>query len=105
MNLRDRANRMAGQWASRRARRVAYRQRTLLVANHWEGSVQQFYHFFLGYFMPVCTWLRDHPDTTIAVRDCGPMNPWFALLPEDVDVEIIPPEAHCTSSWAIAWPT
>jgi hypothetical protein len=70
---------------------MAYRRRTLIIADHWDGSVQQFYHFLLGYYLPLCGWLREHPGTPIAVRDCGPMNPWFDLLSEHRDVEIIQP--------------
>lgn len=91
MTLRDFANRVHGAAASRRVAREGYRARTLLVANHWDGSVQQFYHFMLGYFMPVCEWLDRHPGTAITVRDCGPMNTWWEVLRETTDIDVVPP--------------
>lgn len=74
-----------------RQRNRAYRARTLLVANHWDGSVQQFYHFFLGYYLPVCQWMKDHPGQPVVVRDCGPMNVWFEALQDNHELEIVPP--------------
>ena len=62
-----------------------------MLANNWDGSVQQFYHFLLGYYMPLNIWLDKTGATKIAVRDCGPMNPWFELLTDRIDIEIIPP--------------
>lgn len=91
MSLRDRINQTAGKWASQRTNRKAYRSRVLLIANHWDGSVQQFYHFLLGYLMPVAIWVRDHPGHAITLRGCGPMDPWLALAAERVDIDIIPP--------------
>lgn len=91
MSLRSRVNEVAGSWASRRAARAAYRQRTLLVADHWEGSVQQFYHFLLGYLMPVALWLDAHPSASITLRTCGPMDPWIELAMEKADIELMPP--------------
>jgi len=41
--------------------------------------------------MPLCLWLDKTGADKIAVRDCGPMNPWFELLTEQVDIEVIPP--------------
>jgi hypothetical protein len=62
-----------------------------VLANNWDGSVQQFYHFLLGYYMPLCLWLDKTGATKIAVRDCGPMNPWFEMLKDRVNIEIMPP--------------
>jgi len=69
------------------------RSRTLVVANHWDGSVQQFYHFMLGYFFPLCVWLEKTQVSRISVRDCGPMNHWFETLGDHVDVQIVKPGA------------
>ena len=87
------------QWANRkivdlqewRATRRARRDRILVVADHWDGSVQVFYHFLLGYFAPLALWLRRTGASRIAVRDCGPMNVWFESLSDEVDVQIIKP--------------
>lgn len=91
MTLRNFGNRMHGAFASWRVAREGYRARTLLVANHWDGSVQQFYHFMLGYFLPLCEWLDRHPGTPITVRDCGPMNIWWEVLRETNDIDVVPP--------------
>ena len=72
-------------------RRRSYRDRTLVVSNHWDGSVQVFYHFLLGYFAPLTVWLRSTGTKRIAVRDCGPMNQWFDFLYPHVDVQIVKP--------------
>lgn len=61
-------------------RRSAYKERVFVVSNHWDGSVQVFYHFLLRYFAPITIWLRKDGSKRIAVRDCGPMNQWFDLL-------------------------
>ena len=63
--------------------------RTVLVPNQWNGSVQQYYHFLLGYLAPVFAWSRKNPGKAFAVRDCGPMNRWFELLRPQWDVEVM----------------
>lgn len=63
--------------------------RVALVPNQWSGSVQQYYHFLLGYLAPILAWLDRSGATQITVRDCGPMNRWFEALPASVDVEIM----------------
>ena len=87
------------QWANRkivdlqvwRATRRARRDRVLVVADHWDGSVQVFYHFLLGYFAPLARWLQQTGVSRVAVRDCGPMNVWFDSLPGNLDVQIVKP--------------
>lgn len=64
-------------------------ERVVLIPNQWNGSVQQYYHFLLGYLAPIFHWTAANPDKQIAVRDCGPMNRWFELLPPSTDVEIM----------------
>jgi len=63
--------------------------RTVLIPNQWNGSVQQYYHFLLGYLAPIFEWTAKNPGREIAVRDCGPMNRWFDLLKPECDVEIM----------------
>ena len=63
----------------------------MLVPAQWQGSVEHFYHFFFGYFMPAALWLEKNPVPRIAVRDSGPMNPWFELLSPRTMVDFIPP--------------
>lgn len=87
--------RFANEWLVRiqihRQRRRAYKSRCLVVSNHWDGSVQVFYHFLLGYLLPLARWITHAHPPAIAVRDCGPMNSWFDVLPGPVDVQIIQP--------------
>jgi hypothetical protein len=74
----------------------------LLVPRNWGGSVQTFYHFLLGYFLPVTLWLERGGMSSIVLRDCGPMNAWFDLLPPDAEVEIVQPGvalAAVTGKW------
>lgn len=64
-------------------------QRFALVPNQWSGSVQQYYHFLLGYLAPIVLWQSKSQVRKITVRDCGPMNRWFGVLPENLDVEVM----------------
>lgn len=63
----------------------------MLVPAQWNGSVQHFYHFFFGYLMPVRIAQERLRLTEFAVRDCGPMNPWFDLLPQGTELEFMSP--------------
>lgn len=67
--------------------------RVLLVPNQWDGSVQEYYHFLLGYLGPVLVWLERHPGAPIAMRDCGPMQPWIDTLLGKENLEILNPGA------------
>jgi hypothetical protein len=89
--LRQGINRLVGGLQSQRSNKERYKDRTLVLANHWDGSVQQFYHFFLGYYMPLSLWLDSRRATKISVRDCGPMNIWFDQLTNSIDLELVPP--------------
>jgi Glycosyltransferase 61 len=66
-------------------------QETMLVPAQWSGSVEHFYHFFFGYFMPLVLWQEKTGSTEFTVRDCGPMNSWFELLKEGSQPRYIPP--------------
>ena len=61
----------------------------VLIPNQWNGSVQQYYHFLLGYLAPIHRWITQHPGKRIAVRDCGPMNRWFDIFRPETDIEIM----------------
>jgi len=90
---RAEANRRHARLVVRRARRAERAKgidATLVLADHWSGSVQQFYHFLLGYLGPTALWLRQRPDRRIWMRDCGPMNPWLEAVRPDVTVEVVP---------------
>ena len=90
-NLRAWANRKLVDLQVWRAKRQAYNDRVLVVADHWDGSVQVFYHFLLGYFAPLAAWVQRTGNSRLFVRDCGPMNVWFKNLSDQVDVQIIKP--------------
>ena len=57
----------------------------------WQGSVEHFYHFLLGYFVPLVLWQDKTGETTFTVRDCSPMNAWFELLHPDTHLNYIAP--------------
>lgn len=47
------------------------------------GPIQNFYHFFSGYFVPLYWHRMNNPKQTIAVMAVTPFNHWFDLLPGD----------------------
>lgn len=89
--LRAWANRKLVDLQVWRAKRRAYNDRVLVVADHWDGSVQVFYHFLLGYFAPLAAWVQRTGSSRLLVRDCGPMNAWFESISDQLDVQIIKP--------------
>ena len=90
-SFRDQANKWIGAAQSRRSQNKSFNDRTLVLADNWDGSVQQFYHFFFGYYIPLNLWLDKTKAAKIALRDCGPMNPWLELLLDKTSIEVIPP--------------
>lgn len=66
-------------------------ERVMVVPATWQGSVEHFYHFFLGYFMPLVLWQERTDTMTFTVRDCGPMNPWFELTRPNTDLDFMTP--------------
>jgi hypothetical protein len=66
-------------------------ERIMVVPAQWQGSVEHFYHFFLGYFMPLVLWQERTGTMAFTLRDCGPMNPWFSLLRPGTDIAYIQP--------------
>ena len=73
------------------AKRRPKKARVLLVPDQWSGSVQEYYHFILGYLSPVMLWIDRNPGKPLAMRDCGPMNPWLDLLLHRSDLQIMTP--------------
>jgi hypothetical protein len=66
-------------------------RRVLLLPNQASGSVEHFYHFLFGYLCPMVLWIERSGATRVTVRDCGPMTPWFDVLPPGVDVDVVAP--------------
>ena len=66
-------------------------ERVMVVPATWQGSVEHFYHFFLGYFMPLVLWQERTGTMAFTVRDCGPMNPWFELVRPGTDLDFMTP--------------
>lgn len=64
-------------------------QRILAVPNNI-SSVERYFHFLMGYFVPLVWWIDRTGTRRVTVRDCGPMNAWFDLLRPSIDVEVIP---------------
>ena len=54
------------------------------------GSPEHFYHFLLSYFLPLDDYLSRHKPARVVLRDCGPMNAWFEMLPPGTTREIAP---------------
>jgi len=67
----------------------SHSDRILLVPNQWNGSVEHYYHFLLGYLMPAWLEIQRKNLNFVTVRDCGPMNRWFEPLATRVDLEIM----------------
>ena len=66
-------------------------KRVMAVPANWQGTPDRFYHFLLGYLVPLLIWQEKTGDIDITVRDCGPHNPWFELLRPQTSVEFLPP--------------
>lgn len=66
-------------------------QRPMLVPATWQGSVEHFYHFLLGYFVPLVRWQEQTGEMEFSVRDCGPMNPWFTLMRPGSNIDLMTP--------------
>lgn len=47
----------------------------LAIRNN-DGSVEHYYHFLLGYLLPLCTYLSQQSEEreVLLVRECGPLN-------------------------------
>lgn len=88
--MREFINRSIGATQSKIAQRQTYKSQTLVLSNNWDGSVQQFYHFLLGYLLPLSVWLDRHSCNHVLVRDCGPMNIWLEAMNGRPHIEIIP---------------
>lgn len=88
--MRKFLNGLIGATQSRIAHRQTYKSQTLVLSNNWDGSVQQFYHFLLGYLLPLSIWVDRHSCDHILVRDCGPMNTWIEAINGKSRIEIIP---------------
>ena len=57
------------------------------------GSVEHFYHFLLSYFLPLENYISLAQPSALVLRDCGPMNPWFELLPPGTELLLRPAKA------------
>ncbi len=66
-------------------------KRVMAVPANWQGTPDRFYHFLLGYLVPLVLWQERTGNTEIAVRDSGPHNPWFDLLRPHTSVDFLPP--------------
>lgn len=69
----------------KRGRRVRRRRKRLptLLLPITRGPLENFYHFFMGYFVPVYWNRLQHPHRDLAVMSIPPFNDWFDLLPGD----------------------
>ena len=65
-------------------------RRPMAVPATWQGTPDRFYHFLLGYLIPLALWQERTGAKEIAVRDSGPHNGWFNLLQPGTSVELVP---------------
>lgn len=61
----------------------------VLILPLQRGPLHGFYHFFVGYFLPVFWFSATRPSTKVAIMDSTPFNEWFELLP-GLSPEILP---------------
>jgi hypothetical protein len=74
----------------------------LHLATH-SGSLEHPYHFWLGYYIPICEWLLRNPETgSNVVVECGPMTPWLENLNAFREVSIVKPRTAL--SWHLRGP-
>lgn len=52
----------------------------MLAPVPWMGSVYHFYHFLLGYLLPIALRWEEDAEVLPVLRECGPMDPWLDLL-------------------------
>ena len=64
----------------------------LLIAKHSQ-SLENPYHFWVGYFLPIMNELRKDKskENTYFVRECGPMTHWLEYLKLFYDIRILKP--------------
>ena len=62
----------------------------MAVPATWQGTPDRFYHFLLGYLVPLALWQERTGAKEIDVRDSGPHNGWFNLLQPGTSVELMP---------------
>lgn len=58
------------------------------------GSASTFFHFLLGYFLPIAYRLHTTPAPRIIVQDVGPLGTWFNLLDHSTEVRVLAPQVH-----------
>jgi hypothetical protein len=72
------------------------------LAKH-SGSLEHPYHFWLGYYIPICEWLlRNSESGSNVVVECGPMTPWLENLNAFREVNIVKPRTAL--SWHLQGP-
>jgi hypothetical protein len=63
----------------------------LLIAKH-SKSLENPYHFWLGYLLPIANELQKNKDQhTYFVRECGPMTNWLETLKNTHNIKILKP--------------
>jgi hypothetical protein len=73
-------------------------RRTIILPWNTNGSVEHYYHFLLGYFLPLAIRCDKEGRTPFRVRDCGPMNRIFGEVAHDWMIEVMDPGEHLEES-------
>lgn len=55
--------------------------RRIFMPGNVRGSVDHLFHFLLGYLIPLHCALEAEPATSVSLRSCGSLDPWFGVLP------------------------
>jgi hypothetical protein len=97
------ANLVAMRWFRVLLRRRRYPTLFLPVQR---GPIHGFYHFFVGYLVPVYWKISKHPEKKWAVMDASPLNHWYQLLPtknlEIIDQAKTVKLAYLSRPWGVA---
>ncbi len=73
-------------------------RRTIILPWNTNGSVEHYYHFLLGYLLPLAIRCDQGGRTPFWVRDCGPMNRIFGELSSRWMIDLLEPGEHLEES-------
>lgn len=75
---------------------------TLLVPDT-RGPLHNYFHFLIGYFVPIFGWSSKHPSDSFSLTSCPPFDHWFELLPKTssriIDPAVVIKEILRTDIW------
>lgn len=69
------------RWGKGLILRLQRKHLPVLLIPITRGPLGNFYHFLIGYFLPVYHQRMVHPDKSLAVASCPPYDQWWELVP------------------------